>query len=129
MKTFILPHGQQALLDFLAECDPKVRLKVSVEKYKKARSTEANAYWWAAIVHPLAEHTGYSPQEMHRELCGSYFGWEQKEFRGRKCMVPRRTTTTPDTLGTMEFSDLIHHGHKCAAELGVPLQPWEQAAA
>lgn len=128
-KNFVLPHGQQALLDLLAQLDTKTRYRVTVEVYKKPRSTTANAYWWSAIVTPLAEHCGYTPEEMHRELCGSYFGWEQKEFRGRKFMTPRRTTTTPDTLGTMEFADLIHHGHKCAAELGLPLQPWEQERA
>ena len=127
-KSFILPHGQQALLDCLAELPTTERYEVVVKKYQKRRSVQANSYWWAAIVTPLAEHCGYTPEEMHRELCGSYFGWETKEFRGRKFMVPRRTTTTPTTLGTMEFSDLIHHGHSVAAELGVSVEQWNQAA-
>ena len=128
-QSFILPNGQQSLLDTLAQLDPRKRYEVLVKEYKKPRSTSANAYWWSAIVTPMAEHCGYTPEEMHRELCGSYFGWEQKEFRGRKCMVPRRTTTTPDTLGAMEFSDLIHHGHSVAAEMGVMTEPWNQEAA
>ena len=36
-------------------------------KYKK-RSIPENNYYWGCIVTPLAEHFGYTPEEMHETL-------------------------------------------------------------
>ena len=110
---------------------PVGRYSIEIEKYEKKRSLDANAYWWAAVVTPLAEHCGYSPAEMHTVLCSSYFGVKTIEIGGKTYEVPRRTTTSPNVLGTMEFSDLIQQGHNVAAGLGVAVEPrqeWESAA-
>lgn len=127
-RKFIIPHQREQLREFVAGLPKDRRYTVTIEPYKKPRSVDANAFWWACVVTPLAEACGYTPQEMHTELCGSFFGWKEVEFRGHKRAVPRRTTTTPDVLGTMEFADLIHHGQSIAAEMGVQL-PNEEAAA
>lgn len=37
-------------------------------KKKATRSLPANAYYWACVVGTLAEHTGYTPDEMHEVL-------------------------------------------------------------
>ena len=39
MKSFVIPAGQQSLLDFLAQLDPKKRYRVTVEDYKKSSMT------------------------------------------------------------------------------------------
>lgn len=126
MRSFITPHATHSLLKFIEEHQDK-KLIFEVRPYKKPRSLDANAYWWGVVVTPLAEHCGYSPAEMHVELCGSFFGWKTVEFRGHKREVPRRTTTSPDKLGTMEFAELIHHGQQIAADLGVSLPDQEAA--
>lgn len=100
---------------------------LTIEHYRKKRSSDANAYYWSQIVTPLAQHLGYSPEELHTEICGSYFGWKTVEFRGHTREVPRRTTTTPDTLGTMEFADFIAHAHSIAADMGCPISSSEAA--
>lgn len=131
VKSFVIrndmPHVLKNCIEFINSL-PAGKWRIEITQEKKRRSTQANSYWWSAIVTPMAQHLGYTPDEMHRELCGSFFGWEQKEFRGRKFAVPRRTTTTPDTLDIMTFAELIHHGHNIAAEYGVQVEPSEQAA-
>lgn len=128
MKSFVLPTGMRSLLEHLEEYGDRKAI-VEVRPYRKPRSLDANAYWWAVIVTPMAAHCGYTPAEMHTELCGSFFGWKTVEFRGHTREVPRRTTTHPDTLGTMEFADLIHHGHKIMSEMGVPVPADNEVAA
>jgi hypothetical protein len=121
MRSFVLPAGQQALLDYLAQLPIEKRFTVTIEPYRKKRSIDANAFYWSQVVTPFAAHLGYSPEELHTEICGSYFGWKKIEFRGHKREVPRRTTTTPDTLGTMDFADFIAHAQSIAAEMGCPV--------
>lgn len=105
---------------------PPGRYSIEIEKYEKRRSLTANAYYWAFVVTPIAHHCGYTPEQMHDEILGSYFGWEEREFRGRKKTVPRRRSSK---LTTMEFQDLIHHGQQIAAELGIPVENREYGAA
>lgn len=95
--------------------------EVVIRRHKKRRSGDANSFYWACVVEPLANFIGYTKDEMHEELLGIYFGWETREFKGHKREYPRRTTTTPDTLETMEFKGLIETGQRIAAELGVRL--------
>lgn len=107
--------------------DKQVRLTVTVEKYAKRRSTDANAYWWSVVIPPLADHFGYQREEFHRIMCGEFFGWTIKEIRGHKIQCPVRTTTTPDVLDTMTFKSLIEFGQQLAAENGVMLVDEEAA--
>lgn len=123
MKDFILPHGQQALLDCLAQLPLDKRYRVTVEEYKRKRSLGMNAYHWAAVIDPLAQYIGYSPEEMHRELCGAYWGWVETPFGGRK---PRRTTTTNengerDVLNWEQMSNFVQFCKMKASEVGCPL--------
>lgn len=97
-------------------------VEVCIRRHKKRRSGGANSFYWGCVVGPLAEFIGYTKEEMHEELLGIYFGWETREFKGHKREYPRRTTTTPDTLETMEFKGLIETGQRIAAELGVRLR-------
>ena len=96
-------------------------VEVTVKPFHKKRSTEANSFYWGCVVTPLAEHCGYSREEMHTELLGIYYGWESREFRGHKRDFPRRTTTTPETTHSLDFQGLIQTGQQIAAEMGVRL--------
>jgi hypothetical protein len=48
---------------------------VTVEPKRHKRSIDANNYWWAVPVHILAEHLGYTPNQMHYALLGECFGY------------------------------------------------------
>ena len=116
-KILRSPHDRDRFIESLMEAP--LPLSVEWEPYRKKRSTGMNALYWASIVTPLAEHCGYSPNEMHDELLGAYFGWEEKEFNGHKREVPRRRTTFPKTISWEEMADYIEHCRSIAANMGV----------
>ena len=125
--TFIL-HPNRADIrqnchDYIRGLDGGKAWKVIVGEYiaKKKRSPEANAFYFACVVAPLAEHCGYTKAEMHDELLGAYFGWEKRAVRGHVREFPRRRTTSPDTIEKLDFMGLTQLGQQIAAELGVAL--------
>ncbi len=122
--SFVIPQAQQRLLDFLAQLEPTKRYEVTIEEYKKHRSLGLNAYYWANVNAPLADHCGESPDRMHEVLCGDFWGWEEKEFRGITFKRPRRTTTTNgqgerDVLSGEAMRAFVQHCEAVAAEMGV----------
>ncbi len=108
--------------------DKKVRLSIDIKPYAKKRSTEANRYYWGVVVKELAAFTGYSPAEMHDELLGAWCGWETRTVRGHPREFPRRRSTFPETMETLDFAGLIETGMKIAAELGCAIPEMECAS-
>lgn len=51
------------------------RIAVSLRKPRDKRSLDQNAYWWAVPVKVLAEHCGYTENQMHYALLGECFGF------------------------------------------------------
>lgn len=108
-------------LDYLLNLRGKARITVVIDKYRKKRSLNANSFYWGVCIPTLAEHFGYRPQEMHMAILGAYTGWETRTFQGHAFIVPRRTSTTPDTMDTTDFSGLIQTAQQIAAEEGIIL--------
>lgn len=99
--------------------------EIEIKPYKKDRSTQANAYYWAAVIKPISDHCGYTPAECHNELLGNVFGWKTvRGMDGRERQIPNRRTTDPDKMSTAEFAKYIERCHQIAAELGVYIEPW-----
>ena len=113
-------------LDYLLNLRDKGKLTVTIHKYRKKRSLTANAYYWSVCVPTLAEHYGYRTDEMHTVLLGTYTGWEQRIFRGHAIYMPRRTSTTPEVMDTMDFQGLIQTAQQIAAEEGLILPDQEE---
>jgi len=44
------------------------RIEINIEKSQKKRSSFQNRYYWGVIVAMLADHTGYTKEEMHEIL-------------------------------------------------------------
>jgi len=106
--------------------DAESKITVTVKPYRKRRSLQANAYYWSVCIPPLAEHFGYRPDEQHMVLLGTYTGWEARTFRGQTVYVPRRTTTTPETMTSIDFQGLIQTAQQIAAEEGIILRDQEE---
>lgn len=127
-RRFILrdPPSWRECLDYLMELrDKGGKFEIRIKPYSKRRSTSANAFYHACVVEPLAQHCGYTHDEMHAELLGAYCGWESRAFHGHVREFPRWRSTTPETMETMDFSGLIETGQRIAAELGVKLPDQE----
>ena len=82
-------------------------------KRRSKRSTKQNAFWWGVVIPILAEHTGYTHDEMHEALKAKFLGREDLE-RG----LIRIGSTAK--LSTAEFVELTDRVMLWAAEeLGV----------
>lgn len=126
MKSFVTPNGTHALLQFI-EANQDKRLLWEVKPYKKPRTLGMNAYHFSQVITPLANYIGESPEETHRNLCGLYWGWVEKDLGGGLVLrKPRRTTTTNehgerDVVPWEVMSDFIEFCKAKAAEIGCPL--------
>ena len=89
------------------------RVEEVIRKRRTKRSHQANAFYWAAVVTPLAEHLGYERDELHEVLAMRFLRIEDCPITG----VPRRKRT-PKT-DTAEFADYVERCIRLAAELGV----------
>lgn len=127
-KSFnlLIDADWEPFLNYLLNMRGKGKLIVTINKYQKKRSLSANAYYFSCVVTPLAEHCGYTVDEMHDLLLRGYYGTETKEFRGLVIHVPRRRSTSPETADTVDFMGLTQHGQQIASELGITLPDQEK---
>jgi hypothetical protein len=70
------------------------------EEWKDKRSDPQNRYWWGVVVAVLADHCGYSSDEMHDALKFKFLRDEAEQGP----LVKVRGTST---LSTAEFAKLI----------------------
>ena len=82
MTDFILHPNRDDIRDnciaFIESCGNTMAWKVTIEEHEKTRTTIRNAHYWANLtdlikdirkaVERMAEHTGYSPLEVKREI-------------------------------------------------------------
>ena len=106
--------------------DAETKITVTVKPYRKRRSVDANSYYRVCVVRPLAEFTGFTEAEMHDEILGAYVGWEKRTVNGHIREYPRRRSTSPETMDTMDFAGLIQTGKGIADNLGVVLPEQEE---
>jgi len=120
---------QTRALAYLREIaiDPDHPVEALFREYRKNRSLEANDFYWGFVVTPMANHLGYTPQEMHMVLLCEVFGVKMiRGIDGVNLLVPRRTTTSPDKMKVGEFSDYITHCIRIAAEQHIPIDTRER---
>lgn len=124
----IFPADYDALILKLKELRTLGKpMYAEVKRRQRKRTLDQNKYYWGVVIKSLSEHTGYTPGEMHEELLGAYVGWETRTFRGHTRLYPRRTSTTPETMETLDFAGLIEMGYKIGAELGIYIPSPEKA--
>lgn len=88
---------------------------VSIKQERATRSSAQNRYWWGVVVPCLAEHCGYTHDEMHEALKYKFL---RMEAEAMPADLPKMRSTA--TLTTKEFTDLIENVIAWAgADLGV----------
>lgn len=88
-------------------------IEVEIRKRRKKRSDVQNRYWHGVVIPLLAEHTGYTRDEMHEALKAKFLGSEDLALG-----LVRIGSTTK--LSTEKFADLVDQVVLWAAEsLGV----------
>jgi len=77
----------------------KLPLEVSAKAWKKERTHPQNAYLFGVCYPVIAEQMGYTVDDLHEWVCGTFFGWVDRKCpktpRNPEGMesVPFRTTT------------------------------------
>ncbi len=96
---------------------------LTIEDEKESRSSRANRMYWAAVVSPLCEKTGYTKEEMHDIL--------RHKFNRRTAVDPQTGEVIEIDGGTRrmppaEFTIYVDSCIRWANELGVFIQPYEE---
>lgn len=109
----------------LSGLDGKDAWAVTIKRYRKPRTTLANAYLWSGVYPAIVRELGFTAEDWHEEFCIRYFGKvEVQKPDGRTLVSPWRTTTTDemgerDVLSGAPFWDFIEFVRRQAAEAGV----------
>lgn len=134
-QTFILPpENRERIADnlraFVMTAFPGKRIRVTIERWRKDRSGDQNAYLFGVAYKALCDATGYDANAIHEFMLGDYFGWVDKrvpkspKFPEGIERVPRRTTTRDENgkrnvLSTVDFADYVSHVQQFGAEHGI----------
>jgi hypothetical protein len=94
-------HIRDRALSEIQALDMKRIWKVEIGQYRPKRSLEQNAYLHAVPLKLIAEHTGYSVEDMKEYLLMAAFGDEMKEVMGVNIIRPLKRTSD---LTTKEFA-------------------------
>jgi hypothetical protein len=71
---------------------------IIVEKFRKPRSNNQNAYYWGVVLSILAKQFGYSEDEMHEAL-------KQLFLTDKTQVIPKVRNTS--SLNTLEMEDFL----------------------
>lgn len=116
-ETFRIPKGElltgkaYEIIEAVSKQAERHAVEVTVRRYQKKRSVEQNNSLFGIAYPLLMEATGYTKEELHREMCGRFFGWKVKKVMGRAIEVPRRTTTKnqdgqPEVISTVMMMEM-----------------------
>lgn len=124
MKAKFACHGERAkeliraLLPFARQLTPMLELDgvtITAEKFKSRRSSDANKRYWA-IVGALADHVGYTKEELHEAILCEFAGYYVVQFREYEVKRPRQRSSK---LNSVNFSALMAIAERWAVEEGV----------
>lgn len=108
---------------------------ITIQRQRATRSPLQNAYYWGVVLRHLAEHTGYTIDEMHA-YCKVRFNPERLVVCDRDGVVKdeRRIGLTTTDLNKVTFGEYLETIRQwAAADLGVvipdPVEDWRQPAA
>ncbi len=135
MKQFILPMNARreavirSIIGYLRMLPMDSLQIVKVEKYRRTRSNQQNAYLWGAV-YPLilAEESldGWTAEDLHDFFLGEHFGWNEFAGMGRTKVKPVKRSSK---LTTTEFNEHIEFIQRYMANRGVYIpDPNEDAA-
>lgn len=105
---------------------------ITVEKQHATRSLDQNALYWVGYVNPLADYTGYTPNEMHAYLKKRFLPKQRIEIVDKRSGVVvdeqdlEQLTTT--TLNKIEFGEYLDEIKAFAIGLGVTVGSNREAA-
>jgi len=94
--------------------DPDKEWSVEIKRYRKKRSLDQNAFFWAVPIKIICDHTGHSAEDIKEYLLGEWGGWEDYDVRDHKFTRPVWRSTT--LLSTLEFTHFLEWIESWAAQ-------------
>lgn len=92
-------------------------LEVTVKRLRATRSLLQNAYYWGVVVQLLAEHTGYTPDEMHDVLKAKFIPKQMAVCDGNGVIVDELVLGgSTREMNTIEFGEYMEAIREWAAE-------------
>lgn len=90
---------------------------IRIERAKATRSSQQNRWYWGCVVHLVAEHTGYTPDEIHEIYKAKFIPKDLAILNGNgdvcdKFVIGGSTTQ----LSTEEFSSYCERIREWAAD-------------
>lgn len=117
------PSDLEVASGMVRALDIKKKWRVTIEPYRKRRTTDQNNYMWA-MYEEIAKHTGHTPNEIH-EWCKAQFA-PPCRVRIRGDVVEYRSTAK---LNTAEMSEYLERVRAWAAtDLNMTLSTYSEAA-
>ncbi len=113
----VVPNSPKYAKGHLSLYEP-CEVIVYVERRKRDRSKEQNGYYWAVVLTFIAEHTGYSVEELHEIFKSKYLS-KKRLWRGTYIL----TTSSTKELTTNEFAEYLAEIIFEAGELGIAVPP------
>lgn len=99
-------------------------VEIRVERKRATRSQDQNAWYWSCLVGMVAEHTGYTPDEIHEIYKAKFlpkhltFADRNGEIHGE--FVIGGTTTTLTTVQFSEFCEAIRQWAADTLDISIP---------
>lgn len=115
--SLILDAFAEALLRDL----PDGLVLVTVGPLFSARSGQANRFYWGVVIPTLAEHWGYTKDELHDALKWKFLRVDNPDF-------PMPTVRSTATLTTEEFQEYVNQVRRLGEEDGCVVLDREDAS-
>jgi hypothetical protein len=98
---------------FLGALDLDRQWELTVQLFRRTRSSQQNRALFGLAYKLISEHTGYEVEELHEYYLGTHFGWTVKTVFGQKKRVPNKRSSK---LSTVEFNEFFSFIQRHAAQ-------------
>lgn len=98
--------------------------RIEIKEARKERTDPQNRALFGVAYPAICKVTGYDVDELHRMMCGRFFGWVDIDILGEVSRRPYRTTTTNaegdrDVMPTLDFAAFYEMVQRMGAEAGI----------
>lgn len=91
-------------------------VEVEITRLRATRSQKQNAYYWGVVIHPISEHTGYPPDDVHELLKAIFIPKPMAILKGNGDIVGQYVLGgSTRSMNTEEFSDFTERIKEWAA--------------
>lgn len=102
-QTYILNDSTRSrILTALSKLEGVWNVRVS--KHVAKRTDSQNRRYWK-LVGMAAEVVGCSPEELHEQMLGAFFGWQEVNIGPKRFRVPKERSRVQDTKRFNEYME------------------------